>query len=138
MRSRRRKKWIDVSTADHRDRIHELLDQVKAAMEAAYQGVRPKDPTAPKKIAETVPRALSISSSTKKRMKPEELEKYMEKRRARVREKLEAAQAIEEKQIKLRDVMRKAEASKEMNEIQDQLEKVVLGYGDSQKLSEGE
>ena len=137
------KKWIQiqVATADFDGactRIHDHLDKVKAAMQAASKGARPKDPTVVKTIAETVPRALSISSSTKRRMTPEELEKYMEKRRARVKEELEAAHAIEEKELELRDVKRKAKAAKEMNEIEDQLERVALADNDSQKLSEDE
>ena len=50
----------------------------------------------------------------------------MEKPRARVKEELEAAHAIEEKELELHDAKRKAQAAKEMNEIEDQLEKVAL------------
>ena len=142
------KRWINVATSDFNetcDRIRAHLNKVKAAMEAASKGARPKDPTALKKTAVTVPSALSITSSAKKRMTPEELEKYMEKRRARVKEELEAALAIEEKELELkrkeselRDAIRKAKAAREMNEMEDQLERVALDDDDSQKLSEGE
>jgi hypothetical protein len=68
-------------------------------------------------------------------MSPEELARYMEKQKAIMEaERLEALE-IEQKELELRDARRKAQAAKELRELEERMEQLDLDSG-SQQLSE--